>query len=372
MVLSVGFASASQETSRGTFLAGVSRFSARGGDDLSSIPFDERAVEKELSRLADRIRPALAAAETGERVVGAFNRILLGEERFSYDGVPGDPDNFLLGSVLSRKRGNCLGLSVLYLALAERLSVPFRGVCVPTHCFVRYEGKGGPRNVEFASRGETWRDDRYPREFGIGEGRPYLRSLDGDEMIGVFLKSLGAAYSKRGRDEEALRIYEDAVRYFPGFPEGHFNAGVSFQRLGKLEEAASRYRIALSLDPDLAPARDNLGIVLALKGMFRDAIAEGRRAVELEPRNPAMRGNLASTLVASGDVEAGIREYHKAVEVSPGYPRARAGLAVSYLALGRFGEAVKEFDRARSLGVQFDPAIREAFERHRSPTYTES
>jgi len=319
----------------GPFLSGYFRFSVQGGRDLSGIRWSEHQLEKEIARLADRVRPALAAAATDDQVVDAFNRVLLEEEGFSYDKVAGDPENFLLGSVLSRKRGNCLGLSMLYLALAERLSVPFRGVCLPSHCFVRHEGNGRARNVEFASRGEGWPDDRYRREFRVGPGLPYLRSLDGAEMFGVFLKSLGAAYSKKGREEDALRLYNEAVRLFPGLPDGHFNAGVSLQRLGRIDEATGKYRVALSLDPDLARARDNLGILLAIRGDFAGAIAEGLRAVELEPRNPAMRGNLASTYYASGDIEGAIREFRKAVELAPGNPRARAGLAKSYLALGR-------------------------------------
>ena len=356
----------------GKLLDGFLRYSEQGGTDLSATPWDGAAVEIELSRLAERVRPALASATTGEQVVESFNRVLLREEGFAYDRVAGDPENFLLASVLSRKKGNCLGLSMLYLALAERLSVPFRGVCVPTHCFVRYEGKGGARNVEFASRGEDWRDERYRRQFRVGANRPYLRSLDGNEFLGVFLKSLGAAYSKKGRDEEALRLYADAIRFFPGLAEGHFNAGVSLQRLGKLGEAAAEYRLALTLDPDLAPARDNLGVVLAMQGMFPDAIAQARRAVELEPWNAAMRGNLASTYLASGDLDAGIREFRTVVEVAPGNPRARAGLAMSYFALGRYEEAAQEFEKAKSLGAQFESSVREALERLHPPAHPES
>ena len=332
---------------------------------------DEARVEKELERLAERIRPALAAATTGSQVVDAFHRVLLEGEGFSYDGVAGNPENFLLGSVLARKRGNCLGLSMLYLALAERLSVPFRGACLPSHCFVRYEGEDGTRNVEFASGGTEWQDERYRKEFSIGPARPYLRSLGGPEMLGVFLKSLGAAYSKKGRDAEALLLYDEAIRFSPGLPEVHYNAGISLQRMGRFAEAAGRYRAALSLDPDLAPARDNLGIVLAMQGMFREAIAEGRRAIELDPRNAAMRGNLASTYFASGDIRSGIREFRKAVEIDSKNPRSRAGLARAYFALGRYKEALAECDAARALGYRFEPSMLEALERYRGSTSSE-
>ena len=33
---------------------------------------------------------------------------------------------------------------MLYLSIADRLGVPFRGVYVPSHCFVRYEGNSDP------------------------------------------------------------------------------------------------------------------------------------------------------------------------------------------------------------------------------------
>ena len=311
------------------------RYSSQAGRDLIGATTDESGVEKELARLSDRLRPFLINATTGKQVIDAFNRVLLKEEGYSYDGLSGNPENFLLGSVLSRKRGNCLGLSMLYLALAERLSVPFRGACVPSHCFVRYEGKGDVRNVELAARGEEWSDERYRSEFRIVATRPYLRSLSEAEMLGVLLKSLGAAYSKVGREEQALLLYDEALRLFPRMPEAHFNSGISLQRLGRYDEAIAGYRGALSLDPDLAPARDNLGIVLAMGGKFSEAIAEGRRAVALEPWNVAMRGNLAFTYYAAGNIEEGIREFRKVVEAAPGNPRARAGLAMSYAALGR-------------------------------------
>ena len=329
-------------------------------------------MEQEIVRLAERVRPALAAATTDDQVVSAFNRVLLEEEGFSYDRVAGNPENFLLGSVLSRKQGNCLGLSMLYLAVAERLSVPFRGVCLPSHCFVRYEGNGTVRNVEFASRGEAWPDDRYRKEFRVGAGRPYLRSLSGTQMLGVFLKSLGAAYSKAGRDDSALALYDEAGRFFPGLAEGHFNAGVSLQRLGRIDEAVRKYRIALAQDPELAPARDNLGVVLAMRGDFPAAVAEGVRAVELEPRNAAMRRNLAASYHAAGDIEAAIREYRKALELDPGNPRAKAGLGRAYLALGRQAEADKKSVKTNTSGVRAESPVFEALERAVPPDHPES
>jgi tetratricopeptide (TPR) repeat protein len=313
------------------FEATFLRYSAQGSRDLLGLPVDPGNAERELSRLAAKVRVALTGVPSGARTVDAFRRVLLAEEGFSYDKAAANPENYLLESVLARKRGNCLGLSMLYLALSERLGVPFRGVYVPSHCFVRYEGVDVRVNVEFSEEGAPWEDERYRREFRVGPHRPYLSSLGPPEMLGVFLKSLGAGYSRRGREADALRLYEEAGRLYPGLPDVHYNAGVSLQKLGRQDEAIAKYRRALALDPDMTPPRDNLSLLLAEKGRYAEAIEEARRVVELEPGNA----------------------------------RVRAGLARAYFALGSYPEAARECDRAEALGCRFEPSMLEALSRYR-------
>ena len=333
------------------------RHSAKGSRDLLGLPVDPSLPEREIARLADRLRPEVSGAADGGRIVDAFRRILLVEEGFTYDKSASDPQNYLLESVLSRKKGNCLGLSMLWLALADRLDLPFQGVYVPSHCFVRYEGKDGRRNVEFAEGGAYWEDDRYRREFRIRPGRPYLYSLSSAEMLGVFLKTLGAGYSRKGREEDALRTYDEAGRLYPGLPDVHFNAGVSLQKLGRLDAADVKYRRALELDPEMAAARDNLSILLARKGRYDEAIKEARRAVELEPWNAASRGNLAAAYCGCGRLDEGIREYRVAVKMDPGNRKAQSGLARAFFAKGAYHEAAAACDLAESLGCVFDPLM---------------
>jgi hypothetical protein len=297
-------------------------------------------VKREIQRLAERLRPEVSRASDEDQVVDAFRRVLLTEEGFVYDKSPSDPGNYLLETVLARKKGNCLGLSMLYLSLADRLGVPFRGVYVPSHCFVRYEGKTIRRNVEFAEGGASWEDERYRREFRIRPGRPYMISLAPTEMAGVFLKTLGAGYSRKGREGEALRLYDEAKRLYPGLPDVHYNAGVSLQRLGRLDEAIVMYHRALDLDPEMAAARDNLSILLAGKGRYEEAIAEARRAVELEPWNAATRGNLAAAYCGCGQLDEGIREYRAAIEIDPGNRRLQSGLERAYISRGSRRESL--------------------------------
>ncbi len=347
------------------FVASCLRYSAQGTRDLIGLPEKPGSAERELSRLTERVRVAVQGAGSGEKVVDAVRRVLVSEEGFVYDRAAKNPGNYLLGSVLARKRGNCLGLSMLCLAIAERLGLPFRGVYLPSHCFVRYDGGGAHVNMDFADGGASWGDDRYRSEFGVGPDRPYLRSLSADQMLGVFLKSLGAGYSLRGRDEEALRLYEAAGRLYPGLPDVYYNSGVSLQKLGRNEEAIAGYRKALALDPEMAAPRDNMSILFLGKGMYEEAIAQARRAVELEPWNAASRGNLASAYCACGRFDEGIREYRRAKEIAPENPRVRAGLARAYFARGTYRQAAQECGRAEALGCRFDPAMLKVLARYR-------
>jgi tetratricopeptide (TPR) repeat protein len=309
--------------------------SARAALDFDCRKAEDTLVEKELDRIAKRILASIGnggAADPG-KTVAAMNRVVFDEEKFVYDPAPGDPYNYLLDRVLANKRGNCLGLTVVFLSLAERLGVPLSGVYAPSHCFARYEGNGFRINIETGAAGGERKDDWYARKFRIGEGRPYLRTLGKKEMIGVFLKSLGAAYSRQGREEEALRLYREAAAFYPGLPDVYYNAGVSFQKLGRHEEAIGQYRIAITVDPGMAAAR----------------------------------GNMAASLCGCGKIEDGIREYRKALEISPENATARAGLAKAYFSQGAYLEAIEHCDRAIEQGCRFEPSMLEVLNRYRRP-----
>ena len=88
-----------------SFLSAILRHSARGSRDLLGLPVDPSLPEREMTRLADRLRPEVVGAADGDHVVSAFRRVLLVEERFTYDKSSVDPGNYLLESVLARRKG---------------------------------------------------------------------------------------------------------------------------------------------------------------------------------------------------------------------------------------------------------------------------
>ncbi len=306
--------------------------SARASMDLIGKETDGKFAEKELDRLACNVRARAGDLHDPARLVSALNRVLFNDEKFIYDPAPGNTESFMLDRVLARKRGNCLGLSAVYLSLAERLDIPMGGVYVPSHCFVRFEGNGARINVETGEEGAEHDDGWYTRKYRMKEGALYLQTLGKREMVGIYLKNIGAAYSRNGRDEDALRRYREASLCYPNLPDLHYNAGVSLQRMGNREEAIARYKRALALDPDMAAAR----------------------------------GNLAAAYCGSGRMEEAIREFRKALEINPNYALIRAGLARAYFTRGAYREAIEQCDRAVEQGWRFEPSMLEVLNRYRS------
>ena len=305
--------------------------SGEGIRKLTGTPPNAAFVEKEVDRMAWRVSAHLVGAREPRRAIASISSVLFTDEGFVYDPEAGNAGNYLLDRVIEMKRGNCLGLTYLYLALGERLGIPIQGSYVPTHCLARYEENGVRINIETGEKGAEREDRWYTSKFRLGEGRPYLRTLGKKEMIGVYLKSLGAALSRRGMDEDALKLYRHAALFSPGLPDVYYNAGVSYQKLGKTDEAVAHYRKALALDPDMACAY----------------------------------GNLGSTLCSSGRTEEGIREFLKALEIDPENIKARAGLAKAYFTQGAYRESIAHCDQALARGCSFEPSMLEFLDRYR-------
>src|SRR6266516_4062001 len=104
-------------------------------------------VDTEMARLEQWAR------ELRERIDPSFNNLqrLARLRTFMYEdlGFKGDvrgyysPDNSLLHSVMSRRLGIPLTLSIVFMEIGWRIGVPFEGVGFPGHFLVRRTGEPG-------------------------------------------------------------------------------------------------------------------------------------------------------------------------------------------------------------------------------------
>ena len=110
------------------------------------------------------------------------------------------------------------------------------------------------------------------------------------EALPLFRK--GVALAEKGRWNEALDLFNQALRLDSSLAGAWNNRGTCLFHLGRLAEACRSYEIALELDPRNALLHKNYGSVLLALGRYDEAVKAFEEALRLEPRLEAARKGL--------------------------------------------------------------------------------
>lgn len=223
-------------------------------EGLGQAQPDERATLEQLEALAREVR---AESRRGGHPVDALNHVIFERRGFKREVEDLSLGSALLPRVLARRRGSCLGLAALYLALGERLGVPLAAVLVPGHLFVRHaDGRG----VELLKRGRAMPGPWYRERYRVPDRSPlYLRRvLTPRETLAVYRYNLANELRQRQRLRGALVHYRQVVAVLPDFAEAQANLGLTLQRLGRTEQARGAYRRARAANPRLPGIQRNL------------------------------------------------------------------------------------------------------------------
>ncbi|MFC1515913.1 tetratricopeptide repeat protein [Thermodesulfobacteriota bacterium] len=97
------------------------------------------------------------------------------------------------------------------------------------------------------------------------------------------LNNLALAHSEKGNIEEATRFFQKALMIDPEDASVHYNFGIHLFDQGKIDDAGVHLFKAVKLKPDYAEAYNLLGIVLAKQGRFQKARVFFSKAVYLKP-----------------------------------------------------------------------------------------
>jgi regulator of sirC expression with transglutaminase-like and TPR domain len=245
----------------------------------ASGPINEAEVRRELGLLERRVIEARkkARAEIGDDTVGgpadasALARALYDESAFVREVTSTDLRHVLLPDVLASRKGSCVGLGTLYLALGERLGIPLEGVVVPGHFFVRARTAGGEvRNLETLRQGEVMPDSFYRDKYDLpNRAAPaFSRPLSAREIAGVVRFNVGNERRRANRLTEAARLYRRAAEDFPQFGEAHASLGLVLQLQGDRAGARVAYEAAAKVEPNLPGLARNVEL---LEGEAADA-----------------------------------------------------------------------------------------------------
>ena len=138
--------------------------------------------------------------------------------------------------------------------------------------------------------------------------------------------NLGIELAARGRKDDAIRHYREAVRIRPDWADAHYNLGTALEDSGLHEEALREFNLALRLRPDHVRAHYNLAVFLVTQGRTDSAIAHFQQVVRLDPSIVDAHYNLAGLLLERGRVPEAIEQYEAVLRLRPEDAEARAHL----------------------------------------------
>jgi tetratricopeptide (TPR) repeat protein len=168
--------------------------------------------------------------------------------------------------------------------------------------------------------------------------------------------NLGVALTRRGRLEEAIGNYNEALRIKPDEAEVHNNLGNALMARGDFEEAIDHYYEALRINPDFASAHNNLGSVLARMGKVDEAVNHYEEALRIKPDYAGAHYNLGKVLADQGSVDEAISHYTEALRIWPDWAGAHNNLGLALEKRGKPEEAISHYKEALRIRPDYAKA----------------
>lgn len=293
--------------------------------------------EAMIDLMALQILARLSVNATSEEKIIAINTFIFDELGFRFPPhslSTKDIDLYsFLPSVIDSRRGVCLGVSILYLCIAQRLSLPLEMITPPGHIYVRYRDKDHTINIETTARGIHLDSDEY---LGINNRALQQRTIL--EVIGMAHFNQAAGHWQTGDHAKALQAYRKAQPYMKNDPVLKELMGYILILTGNREEGEKN----LKEIKDFIPEHEIVKNTMAEDYLKGHVDAEGIGAIfkKADPDRPSL-------LAKKEGLEKTLQKY----------PRFRAGLlnlAVTWLQLHRMGEALDTLIQYQKLD-QGDP-----------------
>lgn len=238
---------------------------------IASDEYPDLEVSVYLTRLdtmADELRPRIADEREPRATIEKINRYLFDELEFhgnraEYD----DPRNSYLNDVLNRRTGLPITLSVVVIALADKLRLPIFGVGLPGHFVVKWRDEHIEIVFDPFNGGEIM--GRRAIEERVREiANPvtpfqasWLDAVGTKYTLTRMLQNLKALFVRQEQLDRAWQVVDKLLLLDPRAPDEIRDFGLLSLNLGAYRQAAISLEQYLLAHPD-APDADRIRIYL--------------------------------------------------------------------------------------------------------------
>ncbi len=315
------------DLARGLFLAEME-------EDTPDARSKIRSYEANIDLMALQILARLSDNASPKEKIRAINDYVFTEMRFRFPPhslYAKDIDVYtLLPSVLDSRRGVCLGVSILYLCLAQRLDLSLEAITPPGHIFVRHVD---PETAEIINIETTARGINVPSEAYLGIETPTLQKRSIKDVIGLAFMNQASVSWHRDDSETAISLYLKSLQYLQDDYLIEMFLGFNYLFAGKTKEGKALLKKIQKTRPTHILSGDSVSEDY-LAGKTDE---EGIKAVFQE-----VNETRSSILAKQKQLETVLAKF-------PEFRQGILHLAITYLQLGREKEALPILERYISL-----------------------
>lgn len=238
-------------------------------------------------------------------------------------------------SVLDSRKGVCLGVSIIYLALAQRLGIDLEIITPPGHIYVRHNAHGDILNIETTARGIHMPTDVY---LGINTKKLQQRTIK--EVVGMAFINKAAFYWHNQDYLKAVALYEDALPYLQNDDLLKMFLGLNYLFIDKVVEGSALLKQIADKTFDGA--------------IYPETIAEDY--LEKKATIEAIKAVFSPVDETKSSIIQKQKSLENALKKCPKFRAGLFQLAVTYLQLGRSHEAYQILEQYHDIDPK-DPTV---------------
>jgi regulator of sirC expression with transglutaminase-like and TPR domain len=197
-----------------------------------------------LDRMVNDLQPRLDKINYPLKMVQEINQYLFVEQGFiGNDRDYYDPRNSFINNVLERRLGIPLSLSMIYMAIGDRLKFPIEGISFPGHFIVRPQHPDIEIFIDPYNKGEIL----FPEDcaaklaqlygYEVPLQKEYLQPVGVRRILDRLLTNLKLIYLRRHEPTKALAAIERSLMLNPDVPTQWRDRGLICYQLDRHTEA---------------------------------------------------------------------------------------------------------------------------------------
>jgi tetratricopeptide (TPR) repeat protein len=250
-----------------------------------------------LDRRAEAAAKNMANRKNSRAVLDSIKQIVYSEWKIGFDPSDTSIETLLPHLVLRNRKGSCLGVSLIMLMLAEKLSCPVYGVVLPGHFFCRYDDAAYRVNIEPNLQGCDHSDGYYRQRYPVDNMPWYtLDNLQPAATIGIVCYNAGTLCLNAKKYQSAIDILKESVRRLPDFPEAAGNLALAYAYEKKPDTALALFEKVFAAHPGLKNCAANYGAVLMAVQQYSRAKEIYRKGLEIFPDDTELLKGLKTTI----------------------------------------------------------------------------